>query len=78
QRDVYESTALLVTHRLQDAFTLATHIFNLKKHQMERIEGNGDDPNTTIMVMTNQGIVFRGSLVELLRSQDAYIKEYLA
>ncbi|MEO6829052.1 MAG: ATP-binding cassette domain-containing protein, partial [Acidobacteriaceae bacterium] len=36
QRDVYESTALLVTHRLQDAFTLATHRFNRQTNQMER------------------------------------------
>ncbi len=27
-RDVYESTALLVTHRLQDAYMLVTHVFN--------------------------------------------------
>ena len=31
QRDVYGGTALLVTHRLQDAFTLATHTFDRVK-----------------------------------------------
>ena len=28
QRDVYHTSSLLVTHRLQDAFTLATHSFD--------------------------------------------------
>ena len=78
QRDVYESTALLVTHRLQDAFTLATHRFNLKTNQMERIENDGVDPNTTLMVLKEGHIAFTGSLVDLLRSKDPYIQEYLA
>jgi phospholipid/cholesterol/gamma-HCH transport system ATP-binding protein len=77
QRDVYESTALLVTHRLQDAFTLATNRFNRTTNQMERIPGDGVDPNTTIMVLKETGIAFSGSLIDLLKSQDPYIKEYL-
>ena len=78
QRDVYESTALLVTHRLQDAFTLATHRYNLKENRMERIENDGVDPNTTLMVLKEGRIAFTGSLVDLLRSKDPYIQEYLA
>lgn len=77
QRDVYESTALLVTHRLQDAFTLATHRFNRETNQMERFPDDGVDPNTTIMMLRNGGIAFTGSLVDLLKSQDPDIKEYL-
>ena len=77
QRDVYESTALLVTHRLQDAFTLATHRYNLQTKQMERIENDGVDPNTTLMVLKDGHIAFTGSLVDLLRSKDPYIQEYL-
>ncbi len=34
QRDVYKTSALLVTHRLQDAFTMATHYFNPEKNKM--------------------------------------------
>ncbi len=78
QRDVYESTALLVTHRLQDAFMLATHRFNRSSNAMERIPGDGVDPNTVIMVLRNTGIAFSGSLLDLLRSDDPYITEYLA
>ena len=77
QRDVYENTALLVTHRLQDAFTLATYRFNRKTNEMERFPNDGVDPNTTIMVLRDGHIAFSGSLVELLRSKDPYIEEYL-
>ena len=77
QRDVYENTALLVTHRLQDAFTLATHRFNRQTNEMERFPNDGVDPNTTIMILKNTGVAFTGSLVDLLKSKDPYIQEYL-
>lgn len=78
QRDVYHGTALLVTHRLQDAFMLATYRFNRQTNEMERVPGNGINPNTTLMVLREGGIAFVGNLIELLRSEDPYIKEYLA
>jgi len=77
QRDVYKGTALLVTHRLQDAFLLATHCFNPQTNQMERVPGNGIDPHTTLMVLREGAIAFNGNLIELLRSTDPYIHEYL-
>ena len=36
QRDVYRTSSLLVTHRLQDAFTLATHEFDQKTNTAAR------------------------------------------
>lgn len=78
QRDVYDSTALLVTHRLQDAFILATHRFNLQANQMERIPGNTTDPNTKFIVLREGSIAFNGTLIALLQSEDPYIKEFLA
>lgn len=77
QRDVYKGTALLVTHRLQDAFMLATYRFNALTNQMERVPGNGIDLNTTLMVMREGSIAFNGNLIELLQCKDAYIQEYL-
>src|ERR1700743_3318324 len=35
QRDVYHTSSILITHRLQDAFTLASHRFNREKNEME-------------------------------------------
>ncbi|MHB8304183.1 MAG: ABC transporter ATP-binding protein [Acidobacteriaceae bacterium] len=77
QRDVNKGTALLVTHRLQDAFMLATYRFNPQTNQMERVLDNGINPNTTLIVLRQGAIAFSGNLVELLRSEDPYIKEYL-
>ena len=34
QRDVYKTSSLLVTHRLQDAFTMASHYFDRKLNKM--------------------------------------------
>src|SRR5271169_1834576 len=41
QRDVFHTTSLLITHRLQDAFTLATHRFSQPTGHMEPIP-NGE------------------------------------
>src|SRR5262252_1704057 len=37
QRDVSKTSSLLVTHRLQDAFTMATHAFDPKSNQMRAL-----------------------------------------
>ena len=34
QRDVYKTSSLLVTHRLQDAFTMASHYFDREQNKM--------------------------------------------
>src|SRR5206468_11536196 len=34
QRDVYHTSALMVTHRLQDAYLMATHCFDPKLNKM--------------------------------------------
>ena len=78
QRDVYEGTALLVTHRLQDAYILATHCFNRKTNKMQPIPGNGLDQKTTFLVLNETRIVFNGMLPELVHSSDPFIKEFLS
>src|ERR1700761_2572590 len=45
QRDVSHTTSLLVTHRLQDAFTLATHRYD-PDHGMKPIPKNGPEQGT--------------------------------
>src|SRR5207249_7572634 len=37
QRDVYKTSSLLVTHRLQDAFTLGTHYFDRAENKMKTL-----------------------------------------
>ncbi len=78
ERDVFGGTSLLVTHRLQDAFTLATHAFNATTQQMERIPNRGLAPNTKFLVLNNTRIVFDGGLEDLLRSTDPILQAFLA
>lgn len=77
QRDVSHTTCLLITHRLQDAFTLATHRYNMQENHMERIPNNGVDPNTRFLVLNEGKIVFDGTTLELTHTEDPWLKEYI-
>lgn len=78
QRDVSHTTSLLITHRLQDAFTLATHRFNQESGKMELIADGGIEDSTKFLILHEGSIVFHGSTRELTHSEDPWIKEYLA
>jgi phospholipid/cholesterol/gamma-HCH transport system ATP-binding protein len=77
QRDVSKATCLLITHRLQDAFTMATHRFNQQKGCMEPIPNGGIDPLTRFLVLNEGKVVFDGETLELTHSEDPWIKAYL-
>jgi len=77
QRDVSNTTSLLITHRLQDAFTLATHHWNTTTNQMEKIPNGDLDPNTKFLVLNEGHIVFDGTTRELTHSEDPWLKAYL-
>ena len=77
QRDVYGSSSLLVSHRLQDAFTLATHRFDKKSGKMKKLPDGEVDPNTTFLVLHEGKLVFDGSTMDLVRSDDPFLREYL-
>ncbi len=79
QRDVYKTSALLVTHRLQDAFVMATHTFNSKTNRMEPLpDGQFRDLHTNFLVLRDAKIIFEGSASQLVHSKDEYIREYLS
>lgn len=77
QRDVSHTTSLLITHRLQDAFTLAMNRFNQTTGKMERIPNNGIDDSTRFLVLNEGKIVFDGATLELVHTTDPWLKEYL-
>jgi phospholipid/cholesterol/gamma-HCH transport system ATP-binding protein len=77
QRDVSHTTCLLITHRLQDAFTLATHRYNMQENRMERIPDNGIDPGTRFLVLNEGKIVFDGTTLELTHTEDPWLREYI-
>ena len=81
QRDVSHATSLLITHRLQDAFTLATNRFNPETNHMEltpKDVNNGIDPGTKFLVLNEGKIIFDGNTQELVHTTDPWLKEYLA
>ena len=78
QRDVSHTTALMITHRLQDAFVLATHRFNPETNEMKLIPDGGIDENTKFIVLNEGKVVFDGTTLELTHSEDPWLKSYLA
>jgi phospholipid/cholesterol/gamma-HCH transport system ATP-binding protein len=79
QRDVYHTSALMVTHRLQDAFTMATHYFDVEANEMRPFQpGQRSDAHTTFLILRDGKVIFDGSARELVRSKDEYIREYIS
>ena len=78
QRDVSHTTSLLITHRLQDAFTLATNRWSTEENNMVPIPEGGVDDSTRFLVLNEGSIVFTGTTHELTHSDDPWIREYLA
>ena len=78
QRDDSGATALLITHRLQDAFTLATHCFNSTTGHMQPIADKGLNEGTRFLVLNEGRVVFDGGTRELTHSEDPWLKRYLA
>jgi len=77
QRDVTQTTSLLITHRLQDAFLLARNRFNQQTGQMEPIPDGGIDNSTKFLVLNEGRIVFDGTTRELIGTEDPWLKEYI-
>jgi phospholipid/cholesterol/gamma-HCH transport system ATP-binding protein len=79
QRDVYKTSALLVTHRLQDAFTMATHEFDKQSNRMVSLPaGKACDVPMSFLVLRDGKVIFDGDVQELASTRDEYIKEYIS
>ena len=77
ERDVYRTPSLLVTHRLQDAFTLCTHRFDEEQNCMVPLPKGQTDPNTTFLMLDEGRLIFDGSLHELLHTENKFVLEFL-
>jgi phospholipid/cholesterol/gamma-HCH transport system ATP-binding protein len=77
QRDVYHTPSILVTHRLQDAFTLCTHRFDPEQGHMVELPEGQTDPGTTFLMLEEGRLIFDGSLHELLHSENNFVQEFL-
>ena len=84
QRDVSQVSSLLVTHRLQDAFEMASYYFDPVQEKLLSVEpggaGNGHrrDTKTRFLVLRDGGITFHGRLEELVSNRDPYLQKFLA
>ena len=78
ERDVYRTPSILVTHRLQDAFTMATHRYDSEQGKMIPLPHGQTDPLTNFLVLHQGKLIFDGSTEQLVASEDAFLKEFLA
>ena len=79
QRDVYKTSALMVTHRLQDAFTMATHEFDKKTNQMVALpKGQRGEVLMSFLILREGKVIFDGDAHELAASRNDYIREYIS
>jgi phospholipid/cholesterol/gamma-HCH transport system ATP-binding protein len=79
QRDVYKTSSLMVTHRLQDAFIMASHYFDRKTNQMQPLPPGGRAEVPMGFLILKEGkIIFDGDVHELAHTKDEYIKEYIS
>jgi len=81
QRDVSHTTSLVVTHRLQDAFTMATHRYDAKEG-MRPIAKDGPergiDAGTKFLMLNDGNVIFNGTTEELVHTDDPWIKQFLS
>jgi phospholipid/cholesterol/gamma-HCH transport system ATP-binding protein len=79
QRDVYKTSSLMVTHRLQDAFVMATHYFDRKTNQMQPLpKGARGEVSMSFLILRDGKIIFDGDAQELKTTKDEYIREYIS
>src|SRR5664279_3289291 len=75
QRDVYKTSALLVTHRLQDAFTMATHQFDPATNRLVALpKGKLSDVPMSFLILKDSKVIFDGDAHQLATSRDDYIR----
>ena len=77
ERDVSHTPSLLVTHRLQDAFILCNHRFDPEQGRMVPLPKGVTDPGTTFLMLEEGRLIFDGSLHELVKSKNPFVREFL-
>jgi phospholipid/cholesterol/gamma-HCH transport system ATP-binding protein len=77
QRDVYRTPSVLVTHRLQDAFTMCTHRFEPAEDRMVPLPKGEYDANTTFLMLSEGRLIFDGSLHDLVNSENPLVREFI-
>jgi phospholipid/cholesterol/gamma-HCH transport system ATP-binding protein len=77
QRDVYRTPSVLVTHRLQDAFTMCSHRFEPAEDRMVPLPKGEYDANTTFLMLSEGKLIFNGTLHDLVTSENPLVREFI-
>jgi len=89
-RDTRQTTSLVVTHRLQDAFILASNVYHEATHELRPAQTNGGPARrslgeggraalpTRFLLLRDGGVYFDGAPTELLAARDEYVRRFLA
>ncbi len=79
QRDVFGTSSLLVTHRLQDAFIMATHRFDRDTGHMQPLPtGSKSHVPMSFLILREGKVIFDGDAIELVKTDNPYIRRFLA
>src|SRR6202049_2942004 len=80
-RDTQGVTSVLATHRLQDAFGLASYRFDGQSGRVVPVARNGasrpSGAETKFVVLREGKVYFEGSPPELADTRDAYLRRFL-
>ncbi len=80
-RDTQHVSSVVVTQRIQNAFVLANLVFSPQKQALvpARTDGQaGQAGGTQFLLLRDATVFFQGSREELVRSQDRYLRKFLA
>ncbi|MBI1749046.1 MAG: ATP-binding cassette domain-containing protein [Acidobacteria bacterium] len=78
-RDTHGVTALLATHRLQDAFAMAHYRFDPESGRVAPVAPNGASagPMTSFAVLCDGAVYFEGDHRAIAECQDSYVQKFL-
>jgi phospholipid/cholesterol/gamma-HCH transport system ATP-binding protein len=81
ERDVDNTTAIVVTYRYQDGNLVANFRYNPKSGRLDPVERTGPagtaGTNTVFMVLREGRLIFEGNQAELESSADPYISKFV-
>jgi len=80
-RDTRQTSSLVVTHRLQDAFMLASNVYDEANAALKPASSDGGRrgaPPTSFLLLRDGGIYFDGTPEELVAARDPYVQSFLA
>jgi phospholipid/cholesterol/gamma-HCH transport system ATP-binding protein len=78
ERDISQTTTLVVTHRYQDGNLIANFRYNSEQGRLEPVRnGEGRRAQTTFMVLREGRLVFEGDQDRLEASTDPYVCKFV-